>query len=557
MPLQNKCTGSSRFTGMRSKALALLFAGSAAFGAAAATVQVQGGLLEGTEEDGLHVFRGIPFAAPPVGELRWREPQPPAAWSGTRKADAFAAACAQGQVAADGSLGENISEDCLYLNVWSPAQSMDEKLPVLVWVYGGGFGGGRTSDPLFNGAPLAKKGVVYVSLAYRVGVMGFLAHPALSAENQALHGSAASGNYGLLDLVSGLQWIQENIAAFGGDPDRVTIWGESAGGIAVSMLAVSPLAKGLFHGVISDSGGSFGPVRTPTAPGENVPPLAVAEQGGVTLATRLGAQSLAELRRKPVGEVMTQARGVPAIGWPILDGWVIPDDQHVLYSQGAYHDTPILVGINSDEGASFSNTDSAGEFEASTRVRFGPYAERILKAYSVEREGSVKQAARNVMRDASFGWHTWVWAKLQTERGGSPAFVYYFDQRPPYPADSRYADVAGVPHGQELPYAFRQLDLTPLPWTDSDRAISEAMATYWTNFAKTGNPNGAGLPEWPAFTSGNQQRMVFRGRPTAQHYDNLEQLQVMDEYFAWRRSTEGAEFGKNGGELNASPLGRQ
>src|SRR5690606_21741285 len=222
-----------------SKAL-LLFAGCAAFCVSAATVEVQSGLLEGTEEDGLQVFRGIPFAAPPVGELRWREPQPPEAWSGTRKADAVAAACAQGQVAADGRLGESISEDCLYLNVWSPAQSMDQKLPVLVWVYGGGFGGGRTSDPLFNGAPLAKKGVVYVSLAYRVGVMGFLAHPALSAENQTLHGSAASGNYGLLDLVSGLQWIQKNIAAFGGDPDRVTIWGESAGGIAVSMLAVSP-----------------------------------------------------------------------------------------------------------------------------------------------------------------------------------------------------------------------------------------------------------------------------------------------------------------------------
>jgi para-nitrobenzyl esterase len=524
-----------------------------ALSAQAATVQTDSGLLAGTSENGLQVFRGIPFAAPPVANLRWHEPQPVQPWSGTRPADEFGPACPQGQVTADGTLGANISEDCLYLNVWSPAVNAEERLPVLVWIYGGGFGGGRTSDPLFNGAPLAEKGVVYVSLAYRVGVMGFFAHPELSEENRALHGAAASGNYGLLDLVSGLQWVKQNIAAFGGDPNRVTIWGESAGAIAASMLTVSPLAKDLFHGVISDSGGSFGPVRTPTAPGENVPPLNIAEQGGTALAAKLGAASLAELRQKPVGEVMTQARGIGGIGWPILDGWVIPDDQYVLYSKGAYHDTPILVGINSDEGASFSRTDDRAQFEADTRVRFGPHADAMLQAYSVEREGSVKQAARNIVREASFGWHTWVWAKLQTERGGSDAYVYYFDQRPPYPADSRFADVAGA----ELPYPFKELDLNPLPWTDSDRNISEAMATYWTNFAKTGNPNGAGLPEWPAFAPADPQRMVFRGTPTAQPYDNLDQLEVMDAYFAWRRTEEGKTFGKNGGNTNASPLGRQ
>jgi para-nitrobenzyl esterase len=537
--------------------LILLLSISSAISALAAPVAVTGGLLEGTVENGLQVFRGIPFAAPPVNAERWKEPQPLQAWSGIRSADRFGPACPQGQVSAEGTLGENISEDCLYLNVWSPAKSMDEKLPVLVWIYGGGFGGGRTSDPLFNGEPLAQKGVVYVSLAYRVGVMGFMAHPELSAENLAMHGSSASGNYGLLDLITGLQWIKQNIAAFGGDPDQVTIWGESAGGIAVSMLAASPLAKDLFHGVISDSGGSFGPVRTPAAPGENVPPLKFAEQAGVTLAGKLGANSLEELRQKPVGEVMTQARGIGGIGWPILDGWVIPDDQHVLYSKGAYNDTPILVGINSDEGASFSRTDDPAEYEASTRVRFGPYADAILQAYSIEREGSVKQAARNVVREASFGWSTWVWAKLQTDQGGSSAFVYYFDQRPPYPADSRFADVAGVPHGQELPYVFKRLDLNPLPWTESDHNIAEAMATYWTNFAKTGDPNGEGLPRWPAFTSADQQRMVFKGTPVAQPYSNVQQLKAMDEYFAWRRSEEGRRFGENGGDTNASPLGRQ
>ena len=232
----------------------------AALQAYAAPVKVAQGQVEGTEESGMRVFRGIPFAAPPVGALRWHEPQPAASWSGIRKADQFGAASAQQAARA------NTSEDCLYLNVWTPAKT-GEKLPVLVWIYGGGFAAGRTSDPVFDGAALASKGVVYVSVAYRVGVMGFLAHPELSAENRKLHGVAASGNYGLLDMVASLKWIKENIAAFGGDPNKVTIWGESAGAMAVSMLTVSPQAKGLFHGAISDSGGSFGAVRTPTAPG--------------------------------------------------------------------------------------------------------------------------------------------------------------------------------------------------------------------------------------------------------------------------------------------------
>jgi para-nitrobenzyl esterase len=520
----------------------------------AAPVKVAQGQLEGTEESGMRVFRGIPFAAPPVGALRWREPQPAAPWSGIRKADQFGPACAQGRIEADGKLGAGISEDCLYLNVWSPAKA-GEKLPVLVWIYGGGFAGGRTSEPLFDGAALAGKGVVYVSVAYRVGVIGFLAHPELSAENRRAHGVSASGNYGLLDMVASLEWIKKNIAAFGGDPKKVTIWGESAGAMAVSMLTVAPQAKGLFHGAISDSGGSFGAVRTPTAPGENLPPLAIAEQAGVTLAGKLGATTLEALRAKNAGEVMTQARGIGGLGWPVLDKWVIPDDQHVLYSKGKYHDTPILVGINSDEGASFSRTSDAAQFQAETRVRFGPLADRMLKAYPPDSTGSIKQSARDMMREASFGWHTWVWAKLQNERGGSSAYVYYMDQRPPYAADSRNADVAGVPHGAELPYVFQKLELTPLPWTDADRRISDAMATYWTNFAKTGNPNGAEMPRWPAFTSKDQQRMVFKGTPQVMPYDNRAQLEAMDAYFAWRRTAEGSQFGKHGGNTNSSPLG--
>jgi para-nitrobenzyl esterase len=251
-------------------------------------VRVEHGLVQGTAEDGLAVYRGIPFAAPPVGDLRWRAPRPAAKWDGVRPADKFAPGPWQG-----GNPPSGKSEDCLYLNLWTPAKSPNERLPVLVWIYGGGFGAGATSENNFNGAKLAQKGVVLVTIAYRVGVLGFLAHPELSAESP----NKASGNYGLLDMIASLQWVQKNIAAFGGDPNKVTIFGESAGGIAVSMLSASPLAKGLFHGAISQSGGNFGPPRPTTFPGENQKRLGDAERAGEAYAKSAGVSTLAELRK--------------------------------------------------------------------------------------------------------------------------------------------------------------------------------------------------------------------------------------------------------------------
>lgn len=515
--------------------------------AQAVPLQITGGAVEGTVEDGLQVYRGIPFAAPPLGDLRWRAPQPVKPWKGVLSATKFGDTCTQGRVTDDGKFPDGVSEDCLYLNVWTPAKSNNDKLPVMVWIYGGGFAGGSTSTPLYSGEQFAKKGVVVVSVAYRVGVMGFMAHPELSTENKnGPAGVYASGNYGLLDQIAGLQWVQKNIAAFGGNPNKVTIFGESAGGIAVSMLAASPLAKNLFHGAISESGGSFGPARTPSAPGENIPALVDAELGGAQLGEKLNALTLKDLRAADAAKVMAAARGVAGIGWPILDGWVIPDDQYVLYSNKKYNNTPMIAGINSDEGASFSRTTSAEQFQTEVKQRFGPYADKLFAAYPPDADGSIKQAARDLMREASFGWHTWVWAKLQAETGGAPAYVYFFNQRPPYAANSRYADVKGVPHGAELPFVFQHLDqYNNVPWTDEDRAISDAIATYWTNFAKTGNPNGAGLPEWPAFRPEKQMRMVFsNGKPQAMPYDNPKQLQAFDEYFAWRRTLAGKDFVK-------------
>src|SRR5512137_2379399 len=256
--------------------------------AAVETVKVEGGLVEGTVENGLAVYRGIPFAAPPVGDLRWRAPQPAAKWKGVKQAVKFAPGPIQG-----GNPPSGKSEDCLYLNVWTPAKSAKDRIPVLVWIYGGGFGAGATSEKNYSGENLAKKGVVLVSIAYRVGQLGFLAHPELSRESP----NRVSGNYGLLDMIAGLQWVKKNIAAFGGNPKKVTIFGESAGGIAVSMLCASPLAKGLFHGAVSQSGGSFGPPRPSTMPGENLKRLVDAERSGEEFARNAGASSIAELRK--------------------------------------------------------------------------------------------------------------------------------------------------------------------------------------------------------------------------------------------------------------------
>jgi para-nitrobenzyl esterase len=489
-------------------------------------IQVEGGLVRGTLEDGLTVYRGIPFAAPPVGDLRWRAPQPPAKWDGVLQATKFAPGPIQG-----GNPPSGKSEDCLYLNVWTPAKSTADRIPVLVWIYGGGFGGGATSERNYSGENLAKKGVVLVSIAYRVGQLGFLAHPELSAESP----NRVSGNYGLLDMIAGLQWIQTNIAAFGGDPDKTTIFGESAGGIAVSMLCASPLAKGLFHGAISQSGGSFGPPRSTTFPGENLKRLADAERAGEEYAKSAGVSSIAELR-KITADKLPSGRGL-GMSWPIIDGLVIPNDQYKLYEAGKFNDTPILVGYNSDEGATFTRTREPQVYIDSVHERYGPFADRLLKAYPVD-PNTVSKTARDLARDAAFGWHTWVWARLQSKMGKSKAYYYYFDQHPDYPANSLQAD-RGSPHGQDVAYVFGHLNASSSRTTKTDLEISEAMITYWTNFAKRGNPNGEGVSEWPAFSDANPVVMYFSQTPHTGPVPSANSLMVLDKYFAWRRTPEG------------------
>ncbi len=507
----------------------LLFVAGLSLAQLPSPVRVEEGLLQGISENGLTVYKGIPFAAPPVGDLRWRPPQPAAKWEGLRQATSFAPGPMQ-----FGNPPSGKSEDCLYLNVWTPAKSAGDRIPVLVWIYGGGFNAGATSEKVYSGEKLAEKGVVLVSISYRVGQLGFLAHPELSAESP----HHASGNYGLLDMIAGLQWVHRNITAFGGDPERVTIFGESAGGIAVSMLCASPLAHGLFQGAISQSGGSFGPPRSTMYPGENLKRLADAERAGKAYADSANVSSIAELR-KISADKLPATRG---LAWPIIDGYVIPDDQYRLYEEGRFNETPILVGYNSDEGASFMPARTPEEYINSVRLRYGPFAENLLVAYPVD-SGIVPKTARDLMRDAAFGWHTWSWARLQSKAGKSKAFYYYFDQHPEYPKDSPRAGY-GSPHGQDVAYVFEHLDPSNPQTTRMDMEISEAMATYWTNFAKRGDPNGEGVPAWPAFSDANPVVMYFSQTPHTGPVPSAESLKSLDAYFRWRRTPEGETWAK-------------
>jgi para-nitrobenzyl esterase len=496
-------------------------------------VEVTGGRVSGVVTDGIGAFKGIPFAAPPVGELRWKAPQPVSRWTGVKAATTFGASCVQ-DVSFLRLFGapEETSEDCLYLNVWTPAQRANARLPVMVWIYGGAFAGGMTSIPAYDGARLAEMGVVLVSIAYRLGPFGFLAHPELSKET-----GRGSGNYGLQDQIAGLRWVKDNIARFGGNPDAVTIFGESAGGMSVSMLAASPAAKGLFHRAISQSGGHFGPARAGVIAGATSPPLRVAERIGQAFLEKLGAADLRSARQLPSERIHAAAGpAVQGAFWPVFDGDVLPGDQYELYQAKRFSDTPILIGSNSDEGITFSaGTTTPAALEKLLRTGYGAHADRLLAVYPHATDAEATQSMRDLLRDTTFGWPTWAWALLQSKYGRGKAYVYYFDHRT---ALSRN----GAGHAAEIPYVFRTLGTfsgpagligTPQP---ADRAMSELMSSYFVNFAKSGDPNGPGLPAWPAFTESSQQVMHFDAKPGARPVPNMTQIAAMDAYFASRRA---------------------
>ena len=513
--------------------VALGLLGSLRAAAQVQTVAVTGGSVEGVTANGIVSFKGIPFAAPPIGDLRWKAPQPVNAWNGVKKADKFAVKCMQ-DPNMSGIFGgpPGVSEDCLYLNVWTPAKTAGDKLPVMVWIYGGGFFSGETSSPAYDGTRLAEKGVVIVSVAYRVGVFGFLAHPQLSEESRT-----GSGNYGLRDQIAGLKWVKANIARFGGDPSRVTIFGESAGGISISMLAASPAAKGLFTRAISESGGSFAPPRLGREGGQSVAPLKVAEAAGQAVLTRIGASDIKAARALPAEQIQKSIGfGPPGSGpWPIVDGEVIVGDQYELYQAGRFNDTAVLIGTNSDEGALFSRGEVTPEkFESDIKAGYGERADTILAAYPHATAAQATRSAKNVARESTFAWHTWAWARLQAQKGAGKVYLYYFDYHQPHSPD-------GASHGTEMGYVFRNLEgpggaLAHLkgPPNAQDTAVSDVVSSYWVNFAKTGDPNGAGLPAWPAYTTAAPQAMYLNAQSSAGPMPNQKELEAFDAYYAWR-----------------------
>jgi len=421
-----------------------------------------------------------------------------------------------------------VSEDCLYLNIWTPAKTAHEHLPVIVWIYGGGYINGSAAMPLYWGDQLAHKGVIVVTIAYRLGPLGFLALPELTRESP--HHS--SGNYGLMDQIAALEWLQRNIAAFGGDPKCITIAGQSSGSISVSILMASPRAKGLFQRAIGESGGLFEPLQL--APKYL---LANAEQDGVKYAISLGAPSLQELRRLPADRLTGNAGGIVH---PVIEALVLPLAPYEAFASGQQNDVPLLLGSNAEEARSLTDVThvKASTFDSDLANSFGALPPPLIAAYPHATDEEARQAQLGLERDLRFGWDMWAWARLQAGTGQRPVFYYSFRQQPPFPAGSVYAGW-GASHYAELWYVFDHLDQSPWNWTAGDRKLAGEMSNYWVNFAKSGDPNGPGLPLWPAFTNTESKVQYLADPITVGGVANLKSLSVFDTVYTTVR---GAAF---------------
>ena len=520
-------------------------------------VSVSSGMISGTVSDiesTVTAYRGIPYAAPPTGRLRWRPPEPVEAWEGVRAADAYAPGCVQALRAADhlyGTGADTIDEDCLYLNVWTAADNADAGLPVMVWIHGGALTQGTGALPGYRGDRLAARGVVAVTVNYRLGPFGYLAHPRLSAESE--HDS--SGNYGVLDQIAALQWVQENIAAFGGDPGRVTIFGESAGSWSVNILQASPLAPGLFHRAIGQSGGRFGGtarLRDASVVGPSAEAIGSAFIEGMLASNQRLTMELGEdvpvelefMRRSTADEILDflASSDTPFRSSENVDGWVLTQSIYDTFAAGAQHDVPVIVGANADE-LTVLGALGAGRLPVElathrTRIEqvFGDLAPEHLEVYAATDDASARKASIDSASDLSFNWEMRTWARMMTSVS-SDAYLYFFTRQAPG------ADTAlGAFHGAETIYTFDNLGLTPWPpnvrrqFDNADRQLADEIASAWVNFATTGDPNGPGAPAWPVYDAAEDQAMIFGDTAEAMRHPRSAHLDLLDRYQEGRRT---------------------
>ena len=493
-------------------ALGLCRGGAADAPALAVRVTTPSGILEGTADaDGVRSFKGIPYALPPLGTLRWAEPQPFPHWEGVRPATAFGPRPEQLPNHFRDMIfrSTSMSEDCLYLNVWTQAAPGD-RLPVLVYLHGGGLTTGDGSELRYDGASMARRGIVAVTINYRLGIFGFLSHPELTLES-AHH---ASGNYGHLDQVAALHWIHDNIAAFGGDPGRVTLDGQSAGATSVCAMMASPLARGLFQGAIGESGSVLG------NPGQL--DLTQAEQEGVALAKRAGALSLADLRRMPAEQILPLQKGIIYSRRVEVDGYLFPAHPEEIFFTGRQADVPLLVGWNSAEMSVSqvlgNDPPRPDTFAAAARKFYRAREDKVLTLYPARTNDEARQAAEDLASDRSIGYLTWKWADMHAKSGGKPVFRYLYSQLlPPEAGPGATVDAEpalGAPHSAEIPYVLGNLPLFPVfAWTPADMKTSEIAQGYFVNFIKTGDPNGPGLPKWTWMQASIPHVMVLSAEP--------------------------------------------
>ena len=483
-------------------------------------IKTANGKIEGTgpQASGVREFRGVPFAAPPVGKLRWAAPQPVKNWPGVRKASEFGPRCMQQALFGDmGFRSAGMSEDCLYLNVWTPAKSAGAKLPVMVYFFGGGFVAGDGSEPRYDGESLASKGILTVTISYRLGIFGFLAHPELTRESP----HHASGNYTLLDQTAALHWVRQNIAAFGGDPGKVTIAGESAGSIAVSAQMASPLSKDLIAGAIGESGSIMGALPPV--------PLAIAEEQGVKFATGIGAPTIAAMRAMPADKLLDAAGkpGVPRFSASI-DGYFFPESPVAIFAAGKQTHVPLLAGWNSEEQGARSvlgrDEPTLENYKKAVNRLYGDHAAEVLAEYAPASDAEVAPVATILASDRFIAYSTWKWIDLASRTGGKPVYRYFYSRPRPAmnpaignvtaglaggvvrtqgPAVNPPPTPKGAVHSAEIEYALGNLGSNKVYlWTPEDYKVSATMEEYFANFIKTGNPNGAGLPKWPAANNG-------------------------------------------------------